>query len=89
MMTTLAELKPLIPILKYASVIIGDDACNDFAVDNTAESRALWRKIEEWSDPDDEGEWTLNEPNTTDKKIYFADSVALDYLIHLIEDAKP
>jgi len=86
--TTLVELKPLLPILKYASEVIGDEICNDFAVKNTPEARALWRKIQEWSDPNDEGEWTLQELSATDEEMYFIDSVALDYLIHLIEDAQ-
>ena len=87
-MTTLAELKPLLPILRYASDAISDNSCNDFTIDNTPEAQALWRKIQEWSDPTDQYEWTLVDLEAKDK-ILFADFVALDYLIHLIEDAQP
>lgn len=39
-MTTLAELKPLLPILQYASDVVGNNSCNDFTIDNTPE--AYW-----------------------------------------------
>lgn len=86
-MTTLAELKPLLPILRYASDAISYNSCNDYTIDNTPEAQALWRKIHEWSDPTDQDEWTLVDLEAK-PHINFTDFVAIDYIIHLIEEAQ-
>ncbi len=86
-MTTLAELKPLIPILKWVSENAANNVCNDFYIRNSPQAQAIWRKINEWSDPNDKDEWTMIDLGAKDKILFF-DFVALDYLIHLIEDAQ-
>ena len=78
------QLKLLLPILKPLSEHLGAMSCNDWELPNTPEGKALWTAINEWSDPNDTGEWTLDD--TSKPTLFMPDFTALDYLIHCIEN---
>lgn len=77
------QAKLLLPLLEDFSDHLVGMSCNDWELPNTPAGLALWTKINEWSDPEDENEWTL--ADTTGDALFMPDSVALDYLIHCIK----
>jgi len=74
------QLKLLLPILRQFS----EHLSNDWELPNTPEGKALWVAINEWLDPNDTGEWTMEEMDMP--TLFMPDSTALDYLIHCIEN---
>lgn len=78
------EAKLLLPVLDTLSDYLRNEVCADWGLPNTPTGQALWRKINEWSDPDDKGEWTLTDMSGDD--LFMPDIVALDYLIHCLRE---
>lgn len=78
------QMKLLLPLLQQFSEHLSAMSCNDWELPNTPEGKALWVAINEWSDPEDTGEWGLEDMSRP--TLFMADFTALGYLIHCIEN---
>lgn len=80
------ELKLLIPLLEQCSQELSNNGCNDQPIANSPATLSLWKKWNQWSDPEDLDEWTLED--TTGDHLLFMDWTLIDYLIHCIQEDK-
>lgn len=78
------QMKLLLPLLEQLSQDLSCNSCNDWQLPNTPTGQQLWRAINYWADPDDTGEWTLDDMNKP--TLFMVDFTALNYLIHCIEN---
>jgi hypothetical protein len=78
------QAKLLLPLLKDFYEHLCGMSCNDWELPNTPAGLALWKKINEWSDPEDSGEWTLDD--TTGDTLFVPDFTAIGYLMHCMEN---
>lgn len=78
------QMKLLLPLLEQLSQSLSNNGCNDWYLPNTPTGQQLWRAINYWADPKDEGEWTLDDMSKP--KLLMMDFTAIDYLIHCIEN---
>lgn len=75
------EIKLVQPIIDMVSEMLSGQTCEDFTLPNTPSSLALWKKINAWSDPNDDDEWTLID-TSNEETLTFHDSVVFRYLVH-------
>jgi hypothetical protein len=78
------EAQLLLPLLDILRDALSCNGCNDWSLPNTPVGRVLWLKINQWSDPQDESEWTLQDMSV--RELPIPDFVVLDYLHHCIKE---
>ena len=77
------EAKLLIPLLTMLKQHLSHQVCNDWEIPNTVAGRSLLLKFNQWNDPDDNDEWSLDD--LYGPVLNIPDFCLIDYLIHCIE----
>lgn len=80
---TLEQMKLMLPLLEQFSEHLSAMSCNDWHLPNSPTGKALWTAINTWSDPQDTGEWILDDMSK--EQLFMPDFTALDYMIHCIK----